>query len=65
VAIGTTADPSQGTGSTLNKDDALIKTGALPAPPPKAGQPATVGGNVTPALVNGVPTMRFGSTACQ
>jgi hypothetical protein len=65
VAIGTQADPTQGTGSTLNKDEGLIKAGALPAPPPKAGQPSTVGGSVTPALVGGVPTFRFGSTACQ
>lgn len=65
VAIGTTADPSQTTGATLNKDEGLIKAGALPAPPPKAGQPATVGGSVTPAAINGVPQMRFGSTACQ
>jgi hypothetical protein len=65
VAIGTQADPSQGSGAAFNKDESQIKSGSLPAPPPKAGQPPTVGSNVTPAVKGGVPVMKFGSTVCQ
>jgi hypothetical protein len=66
VALTTQADPSQSTGTTLNKDEGLVKPGALPSPPPPPGQPAPVASNVGPATNNGgVALMRFNSSACQ
>jgi len=65
VALTTQADPNQGTGSSLNKDEGLMPAGTPPAPPPQPGKPAGVGSNVSPATKGGVPFMRLGSTVCQ
>jgi hypothetical protein len=65
VGIATQSDPSQGTGSSLNKDEGLIPTGVPPAAPPPPGKPPSSGANVSPAMKNGVPSMTFGSTVCQ
>ena len=65
VALTTQADPNQGTGSSLNKDEGLMAAGTPPAPPPKPGKPAGAGSNVSPATKGGVAIVRFGSTACR
>ncbi len=65
VALTTQADPSQGTGSSLNKDEGMIKPGTLPPAPPPPGKPASTGSNVSPATKGGVPEIKFGSTVCQ
>ena len=55
----------QGTGSSLNKDEGMIKPGTLPPAPPPPGKPASTGSNVSPATKGGVPEIKFGSTVCQ
>jgi hypothetical protein len=65
VALATQADPSQGTGSSLAKDEGLMPAGTPPAPPPQPGKPAAAGSNVSPATKGGVAIVRFGSTVCR
>ncbi len=65
VALTTEADPSQGTGSRLSKDEGL--GAATPTAPPAPGKPAGMSTNVRPAVRSGhpFPAMKFGSTVCQ
>jgi hypothetical protein len=65
VAITTEADPGQGSGSRLNKDEGL--SASAPDPPPAPGRPQGLSSNVRPTVRSGhpFPAMKFGSTVCR